>query len=284
MNVVPVAMAAAMLALAPRIVAPGPLGADAQTSPETAPISEDALRTLVREVLAPALPYPAAREDGTPADGDPRTRWSVLWPGAGHDIRIEVVANPLNAEYQAEAARAEQQIQASAMRAQRQSQDDYERALAEFARGGSPSPIREVSLDDEGVAGERFDAESRLLVIVETGPDAADDVVETSVAPIVDARVEGAIVIRVPANVYARPVAPGEAESVHFAPAQARLAFGGFGPPEIRPVDGRDAFDVSIPRQGEGRHVVVSLSGNATLLQDVLERADWSLIRALVGS
>src|SRR5690606_25212141 len=195
------------------------------------------------EALTPALPYPRARADGIPESGDAGPAWSVHWPDEGGDLRVEVVANPLNADTQARAAAAEKEAQAAVMRAQRKSQSDYERALAECEREGRVSPIREVTLEDEGVAGERFDAESQFLATLELEPGPAAVSIPSTLAPEVETMADRVMVVRVAPSTF-RESADGEPSSIRFAPATARIYFGRFSPPSIARVDGEDRFEV----------------------------------------
>ena len=200
----------------------------------------------VVSALRPALPYPSAQADGLPEDGNTDVAWSVRWPRPG-ETRIEVLANPLHAANRARALEAERQIQAAARRAQERSQGDYERALRDFARTGRTDDIREISLRDDGVAGERYDAESQLTAHVyeAAGPDGL----------------------------------PGEPR---YAAEQAWVVLGVAEAPEVTPVDGGGAT-VTI-QGGGGPAVVVRLSGNRELVDQVVSRADWAgLARAIAG-
>jgi hypothetical protein len=266
------------LALGALLVASAPVGA------QEAGIPPAVVRQALIEALTPALPYPRAAADGIPESGDAAPRWSVHWPEDGDEARVEVMANPLNAETQKRAAMAEKEAQSAVIRAQRKSQSDYERAVEEFERDRRVSPIREVTLDDEGVAGERFDAESQLLVTLEMESGRAPVTIASSVAPTVGAPVDQGLVVRVVPNTYRDRRSSQEPPSQRFAPATARIYFGRFASPSIRRVDGEDRFEVvvSAPPGTATRSVVVIVTGNESLLADVLERANWKRIRALI--
>jgi hypothetical protein len=249
------------------------------------PAGTPSIRSVLADLLAPALPYPRAREDGTPENGDTSALWTVIWP-LDAEARVEVVANPLNLENQKRAAAAEAQIQGAAMRSQQRSQGDYERAVAQFARGDRPGPVREVSLDDDGVAGERFDADARLLIEVVVDPAGTVFSVASSVEPRVDPAVRGAVAVVVPANTYTEPGVNGELSRTRFAAAQARVYVGGVSPPVVRKRGDADRYDVTVPlASGDtvGHRVAVTLSGNSTLVDQVLERADWARLQALLA-
>lgn len=261
----------------------GLLAACAPVAAQEPGIPPAVVRQALVDALTPALPYPRAGSDGIPESGDAGPAWSVHWPDEGDEPRVEVMANPLNACTQARAATAEKQAQAAVMRAQRKSQRDYERALEEFARDRRVSPVREVTLEDEGVAGERFDAESQLLVTLETGSATATVTILSSVAPTAGASVDRGLVIRVAPNTYREQGSSADSPSLRFAPASARIYFGAVAPPVIRRVDGADRFEVAVPAPvASARSAVVVVSGNEALLADVLERADWTKILALL--
>ncbi len=250
-----------------------------------APVVPDAaLRDALIAALTPALPYPRAADDDVPETGSASPAWAVRWPEEDGPARVEVVANPLNAETQKRAAKAEAEAQAGVMRAQRLSQSDYERAVSEFERGSRISPIREISLNDEGVAGERFDAESRLLVTIEMTAAPATAIVASSMAPVATPAVVGALVVRVTPNVYRVDRDPPDLPVQRYAPAEARVYFGAAPSPSIRKVEDGTRFEVAVSASpGKRTHLaVVTLAGNESLLGDVLSRADWQHIRALV--
>ena len=264
------------------IVLAGLFGACAPLAAQEARPQGAVLRQALIDALTPALPYPRARADGIPESGDAGPAWSVRWPGEGDEPGVEVIANPLNADTQARAAQAEQEAQAAVMRAQRRSQADYERALEEFARDGRVSPIREVTLEDEGVAGERFDAESELVVTLELAPGPAPVSILSSVAPVVETISERVMVVRVAPNTF-RETANGQPSFLRFAPATARVYLGPFGSPSIARVGAEDRWEVTTtPTGSSAQTAVMVLSGNEGLLADVLKRADWNPILDLV--
>ena len=257
----------------------GLLGAFAPVAAQDSGIPATLLRQALIEALTPALPYPRAGSDGIPESGDAGPAWSVRWPEEGDEPRVEVMANPLNVDTQKRAAQAEKEAQAAVMRAQRKSQSDYERALGEFERERRVSPIREVTLEDEGLAGERFDAESQLLVTLETLAATAPLIIPSSLAP-TSASVNGRLVVRVAPNTYREQKSSADTPSMRYAPASARLYFGDVEPPTIRRVDELDRYEVTVP--ASPRSAVVVLSGNQSLIADVIDRADWKKILAVL--
>lgn len=128
--------------------------------------SSDQAMKAVRAAMAPALPFPPSDELGSlPADGKANGPWMVkpLQPG---DRVIEILANPLNEEHQRRSTRAMAQIEASIEAAQRRADLQYERAIAEAKRTGRSQDVDGVTLNDEGLAGQRIDAESHVTVEV----------------------------------------------------------------------------------------------------------------------
>jgi hypothetical protein len=120
----------------------------------------------VRAAMAPALPFPASDRLGSlPADGKSSAPWMIkpVQPG---EMTIEVLANPLNEDHQRQATKAMAQIEQSIEAAQRRADAQYERAIAEAKRTGRSQDVDGVSLDDEGLAGARIDAESHVSIQV----------------------------------------------------------------------------------------------------------------------
>lgn len=249
------------------------------------PPEGEALRRALVSALRPALPFPEAGPDGMPATGGAQPVWVVRWPSTG-DGAIEVLANPLNPENRKRALAAEKAIQEAAMRSQRRSQGDYEQAVSDFARTGRVAGIREISLDDEGVAGEQFDADSHLVVSIAPLDDDLSFSVATSVPPTVIAGMAGpAAVVRVPANVYRVVAEAGAATAEHYCPEQAWLLFGEAGPATITPRAGGPQVDVTVPvsaPSGGRGGAVVTMSGNPALVEQVLRKADWPVLRPVV--
>lgn len=225
------------------------------------------------EALKPALPFPAAGAGGdVPADGSAEPRWFVVWPAEPGDLRVIVRANPLNREVQAAAAQAMERIQEAVEAAERKAQADYDRALAEVRRTGQPTDVNGISLDDEGVEGERIDAELELLIALEPAIDTVD--ITSAEAPVTSAGT-GAVswILRVPSNTYRDPASPDPRE--HFRAAEARLYFGLVKPPVVdRPEPTRPRYVVTVP--GAPGAFAVVLRGNESLLDTVLAAAEWT--------
>ena len=248
-----------------------------------AAITEQAISAALVKAMHAALPFPAATAEGTPVGGGADAEWMVRWPDADTP-RIEVLANPLNAGNRDRALKAEQEIQKSAMNAQLRSQGDYERAVKEFESTGRASTVREISLRDDGLAGERYDAESQLTIVAQAIAPGHRFTVSTSALPAVSTAVPGLMVVRVAANAYLEPESSGLPGMGHYSPEQAWVFFGPVGTPVITRRDGADV-DIEMTAGGQpsqGRHgAVVMISGNAGLVEQVLTQADWSVLRAL---
>jgi hypothetical protein len=92
------------------------------------------------------------------------------------------------------------------------------------------------------------------------------------------------MVVRVPANAYQEPESSGLPGMGRYCPEQAWVFFGPVGTPLIAPRHGADV-NISMTAGGQtvGRGALVWISGNAALVEQVLQRADWSVLRAVVA-
>jgi hypothetical protein len=243
------------------------------------PVDPAALGDALKAALAPALPFPEARSDGTPIDSVTEPAWIVRWP-AGDEPRIEVLANPLNPGNRERALKAEAEIQKAVMASQRVSQGDYEQAVSDFQRTGKVGEIREVTLNDEGVAGERYDAESHLTVRAELFEGGHTVAIDTSRRPEALPGGGAAAVVRVAANTYQEPAAAGAPAVTRFCPEQAWVFFGIAAPPLITATNDASATISAASAPGAARGVMLSISGNAELVGRVLQQADWKAFGA----
>lgn len=168
------------------LIALVPASAPAQDSQEF-----PRLMNAVRAAIAPAVPFPDSDDLGSlPADGKSNAPWMIK-PLQPADRTIEILANPLNEEHQRRAAKAMAQIEQSIEAAQRRADQQYERAIAEAKRTGRSQDVDGVSLNDEGLAGARIDAESHVIVEVALA-GAPSRVVTTNMTPAgVDRDAEG---------------------------------------------------------------------------------------------
>ena len=253
-------------------------------SPASVAIANAELSAGLVKAMRSALPFPPATPEGTPIGGSVDAVWTVRWPEADAP-RIEVLANPLNTGNRDRALKAEQEIQKSAMNSQLRSQGDYERAVREFERTGRAPTVREITLRDDGLAGERYDAESQLTIVAQTIAPGHQFTISTSAMPAVSTAVPGLLVVRVAANAYQEPESSGLPGMGHYSPEQALVFLGPVGTPVITPREGA-AVEISMTagkQPATGQHgTVVWISGNAALVEQVLRQADWSVLRALV--
>jgi hypothetical protein len=229
----------------------------------------DALVAAVR----PALPFPAAVADGaTPATGGADQKWFVVWPSDPGDTSIVVKANPLHPDTQKAGATAEGPIQAAIIRAERKAQAAYERAVDEMKRTGKiNAELSGISLEDEGIAGERIDAELELTIDLEPGARSFE--VISSQTPAVAAGTTGMTwLVTIPANSYRETSGPDTRE--HFRAAEARLFFGALPRPSVSRRDDRPRFSVTVAQTTDS--FTIMLRGNEQLLQGLLSTVDWS--------
>ena len=221
--------------------------------------------------LRPALPYPEADALGElPLEGGDKAKWFVIWPTQPGDTRIIVRANPLHPDTQAASTPAMAAIQEAVIAAERKAQAAYDRAVEELKRTGKGANLEGVTLDDEGVAGERIDAELELTI----GIEAAGAIeVGTSRTPTVTAGPEGATwMISILPNTYRDAPAAGARE--HFRAAETRLVFGVTDRPTVERRGNEERFVITVkPDPGA---FVVALRGNHQLLNEVLAAAEWS--------
>ncbi len=250
----------AMLSAMLGVVAGGRLGA--QAAPRI-----DALVAAVR----PALPYPGASSDGDfPADNSAEPKWFVLWPRTPDETRIIVKANPLHPETQKLAAIAMGRIQEAVIAAERRAQASYDRALDELRRTGTATDIDGISLDDEGSAGERIDAELELVIEL-SEPHTFS--VTSGVAPVVAAGRGGPTwTFTIPAHTYR--ATRGDDLREHFRAAETVLYFGIAARPDVTSRGDDPAYTVSVLSASQG--VAVVLRGNEQLLKEVAATANWA--------
>ena len=218
-------------------------------APAFAQTQDDALvarvMTAVRAAVAPALPFPASDELGSlPADGKANAPWLVKPLQAG-DRTIEVLANPLNEEHQRRATKAMAQIEASIEAAQRRADVQYERAIAEARRTGRSQDVDGVTLSDEGLAGERIDAESHVTIDVSFNQPASGGVTISST----------------PASVYR-----DDNGVERFREGQSTVSLGRTQP----------APDAALSS------LVITLRGNEDLIADLLKKSNWTSLLELL--
>lgn len=252
------------------------------TSAAHAQADDRALGDALVQALKPALPFPSVGADGTPVGGTAEPEWMVRWPDAD-DLRVEILANPLHAGNRQKALDAEREIQELARLSQRRSQGDYEKAVSDFQRTGRIGEIHEVSLRDEGVAGERYDAESQVTVTVEWITSPYRLRVGASTLPERASTPAGtAAVLRLAGHAYKEPASDGLPPATRYCSEQAWVFVGAANAPSTRRA-GDAEIEVSATPGDAARAAVVRITGNAVLVAQVVSQADWSLIAALVA-
>ncbi len=229
---------------------------------------QDQLLRSVRAMLAPALPYPETDQAGSqPANNDSDAVWMVkaLQPG---DTAIEVLANPLNQINQLRAARAMAQIENNIESAQRRAEDQYQRALEAVKRTGKSQDVDGVTLADEGVDGEKIDADSHATIEVLVNQPAYRFSIRGRVKPAASLPLD--ITHLAVASHTFKDDPPGGAE--HYKEAERLLFLGAIGTPQVS--ERKDSgFDVVATASGPS--LVVRLRGNQQLLNDIVVRAAW---------
>ena len=231
------------------------------------------MTTLV-EILRPALPFPEADINGdVPVRGGEGARWFVVWP-TPDDQRVVVRANPLHRDTQASGAEAMARIQEAVIAAERKAQAAYDRAIKELKQSGKASNIDGVTLEDEGVAGERIDAELELTIAI--GPAASYEI-GSSRAPQIAGGVNGPTwIITTPPNIFKEGTEASHRD--RFRAAETRLVFSDAAArPAVQRRGDRDLFAVTLPPAPNAFTIV--LRGNEELLTQVLGKADWTKLR-----
>lgn len=220
-------------------------------------------------MLAPVLPFPRASADGEmPADGQPTARWFVVWPEPEGPAVVTVKANPLHPDTQKASADAAVRIQAAVEAAERRAQASYERALDEIRKGNRVDALEAISLDDEGVEGEKIDAE---LVLTIEWMDSAVWQGGSSSSPTLSRRNDAAPwIVAIMPNTYVERTSQGTRE--RFRAAEARVYLGGSAAPAVSASAADSTFTVSPGAPGDS---MVVLRGNAALLAQVLAQSEW---------
>ena len=144
----------------------------------------------------------------------------------------------------------------------------------ELQESGKASNIDGVTLEDEGVAGERIDAELELTIVIEP---ATSYEIGSSRAPQVAAGVNGPTwTVTTPPNVFREGADATRRD--RFRAAETRLVFAdSASKPSVDRRGDRDVFAVTVPSSPTA--FVVVLRGNEELLAQVIGKADWTKLR-----
>ncbi|MFM8532195.1 MAG: hypothetical protein ACKOEC_01145 [Acidimicrobiia bacterium] len=240
-----------------------------------------AVMSAVRAAMAPALPFPAADADGAvPVNNDTEALW-MLASDRGNQT-IDVLANPLNAVVQLRATRAMAQIETTIQPAQRRASAQYEAAVAEARRSGKSQTVDGVSLNDEGVAGERIDAESTVSVVVEFNEREYRMLVPGAMEP---ARVDtfghdGAVVLMTPGHVH-----QDDDGIEHYAESHRVVLLGRALAPKVsKQKDGLYVVTATPTTPATGRldSLVLHVRGNGELVSDILAKTNWNQLLELL--
>jgi hypothetical protein len=231
--------------------------------------------------MAAALPFPDTVADGTvPVNNNAEALWMIEADQRDQTIRIQ--ANPLNAVAQLRATRAMAQIESNIQAAQRRAEVQYEAALAEAKRSGRSQAVDGVTLSDEGVAGERIDAESQATIVVEFHEREYRYLVPGTMEPSpVDTFPHAdSTVLMTPGHLY-----KDEAGTEHWAESHRIVLLG-------------RNLDTKVTKQRDGLYRVTavpttpattgldSLSlhvrGNSELVSDILAKTNWAQLLELL--
>jgi len=228
------------------------------------------------EAVKPALPFPGADDSGAvPDGGGDDAKWFVVWPTDPEETQIIVRANPLHPDTQKIVSAAEGSIQRAVAVAERKAQAAYDRALDELKRTGKTADLDGISLDDEGAAGQRLDAELELTIeLIEPAPFQ----IASSIEPTVTGGSTGVSwQVLVPANAVQE--GSGAERRDRFTASQARLFFGAIPKPTVHRLDGQPRYAVNLSPAPGG--FVVVIRGNEPLLKQVLAGADWTRLASI---
>lgn len=234
----------------------------------------------VRAAMAPALPFPATAADGAvPVDNNTEALWMVR---PDHDsMTIDVFANPLNPVVQLRATRAMAQIDNNIQAAQRRASAQYEAAVAEAKRTGRSQNVDGVTLNDEGVAGERIDAESYVSIFVQLHEREYVFPVQGVVEP---SRVESfplpdSLVLMVPGHVYK----DGDGFE-HYAESHRIVVLGRNLDTKVRKE--RNGYSVTTvpttPATDGLDSLTLHIRGNSELVTEILAKTDWTQLQELL--
>jgi hypothetical protein len=130
--------------------------------------------------------------------------------------------------------------------------------------------LQGISLDDEGVAGDRADADERMTIEIETGRAEHVARIEAADAPLLSDTARGAAwLVKTAAREIRRE---GELRPQYF-PAQAIVYFS-----SAKPAISQTAPGVYTARATGDNVIAVILRGNGELIDRVIAQADWSRV------
>jgi hypothetical protein len=259
-------------------------------APVSATAQDEALgeRVMARVRSALAGTFVASDDLGSlPADGRATGAWMIR-PHQTGDRAIEILANPLNEDYQRRAAKAMAEIGQSIEAAQRRAELQYERAIAEAKRTRRSQDVDGVTLSDEGVAGARIDAESHVTIEVLFNQPAYKFEVRSAVEPLSSgvhsfgSIPAAAATLWIAANVYR----DAEMDVERFCEAETYIFLGRTSKPEIDH-DDRTRYTMTatggLPSTATAiSSIVIRLRGNERLVADLARKSNWGSVVELI--
>jgi hypothetical protein len=224
------------------------------------------------EALRPVLPFPSSTASGDlPADNSAALKWFVIWPTGPEDMRIIVRANPLHPDVQEASADAMEKINIAVAAAERRARESYERALDSLRRTGKSGELEVISLEDEGIAGERIDAELEVTIELAT-VDSFE--ISSGEEPVVQPGTNGAAwIVTIPPNAYRTTT--GDDRREHFRAAESRVYLGVTARPQVAKHEG-PVYRVTLGESAPKTAAAVIIRGNASLVSALTTATDWS--------
>lgn len=241
--------------------------------------AQDAIVKAVRASMTAALPYPDTDDSGAmPVGNNTESLWMVkpIEPG---DTTIEVLANPLNPINQLNAARAMAKIENNIEAAQRRAADSYDRALEEARRTGKSQTVETVTLADEGVDGEKIDAESHVTIEVLFN--------QPQYHLAIAGRMEPKAILASPPFPHVDVVAHTYKQDPHEGPEHYKerefvIFLGPVSAPSVRFRDKEPVFDVVVNGSTAARTLAIRIRGNKELVSEIAAKTDWNALLELI--
>jgi hypothetical protein len=170
------------------------------------------------------------------------------------------------------------QIERNIEAAQRRAAAQYDRAVAEAKRTGTSQEVDGVTLSDEGTAGAKIDAESHVTIDVSIDQPSFKLAVSSGVEPALSSGVmiPGAVaVLSMPTNTFREQ--PGNVE--RYVEAQTIAFLGRSAAPQVQK---RAEHEYEVFATASSPALVIRLSGNETLIADLLRKTQWSSLLELL--
>lgn len=245
-------------------------------------------RIMARVRAALAAPFISSDAAGSlPADGRSSDAWMIR-PHHTGDRTIEILANPLNEEFQRRAAKAMAEIEQSIQAAQRRAELQYDRATAEAKRTRRSQDVDGVTLADEGVAGSRIDAESHVTIDVSFNQPSYRFQIRSSIEPLHSGVNPFGGVPSATAAVWIAPNVYRDAatNAERFCEAETYIFLGRTSTPEIHH-DDRTTYIVTatgaLPSNADAiSSIVIRLRGNERLVADLARKSQWGSVVELI--